>query len=439
MIPSNTRLGILRLEEVFEDYDGPQLYSCINNYGQKFLVLHAPPSAEKDNWLFLPISAARLLTLKRGGRTLLSAFTKPAKDNLELVSYSEDGTVTVANVSPNDLPADFFPAPNVYLIDDPLDEVIQSTVEMPEFSDLDEYIMETQINVDDEYKYVQNTEQMPAAIREPFPMWEINPEVINYLKSIRTPVQAAAEKTRRIVFDITFRSGELRTDLSLVGLSGILSSVQRLVDSIWSSVGRKAAGKHWAPLDAVAVFPGSFGLRVESHAGALMIDAGGAKVYDALLRLFHAKTNKVKLRLLFDELGGHTTLTYKAFAKALRRCDADFHFELGVPGSTESRIANLNRTESVRLVDLLEAGDIIRPVVEVKHGRLVAANLKTKLFLVQIGSELVGGRIAKECLPQMSGKQLDMNYELTIKSTQEISESTNQTITKHVLLKISAD
>lgn len=76
-LPEATILGDLHLVETFIDYDGPRVFSCVSATGQYFIAGWAEEHPEYDLWLYLPISEARLISVRSGGITLREAFVRP--------------------------------------------------------------------------------------------------------------------------------------------------------------------------------------------------------------------------------------------------------------------------------------------------------------------------------------------------------------------------
>ena len=76
-LPKNTIIGKLRIETVFQFYDIPRLFSCINNSGTKFLALSIFDDYESFKWLYLPVSADRFSSIVNKGIVLREAFLSP--------------------------------------------------------------------------------------------------------------------------------------------------------------------------------------------------------------------------------------------------------------------------------------------------------------------------------------------------------------------------
>lgn len=77
VLPEGTELGRLRITEVLDYYDGPRLFTAANLSGSLFLVFLCGRTVDQDAWLYVPISSARLGSLKRGELTLRDAIVEP--------------------------------------------------------------------------------------------------------------------------------------------------------------------------------------------------------------------------------------------------------------------------------------------------------------------------------------------------------------------------
>ncbi|WAM19476.1 DUF6575 domain-containing protein [Rhodococcus sp. JS3073] len=89
-LPQGTSLGRLRLEETFEYYDGPRLFSCRSTTGQLYVAAWAEEGTDHDLWLYLPISQERFDVTRSGGITVRDAFVNP-EDAAFLVKIPFDG------------------------------------------------------------------------------------------------------------------------------------------------------------------------------------------------------------------------------------------------------------------------------------------------------------------------------------------------------------
>jgi hypothetical protein len=104
-LPSvDSRLGQLRLDAVFEYYDGPVLFAARNELGYAFLA----SAVEKDTYLYVPVSEDRLVSVRTGIVSLEEAFGSPEVGTVFVVRTGDGGSVhevPVADISSEWLPA----------------------------------------------------------------------------------------------------------------------------------------------------------------------------------------------------------------------------------------------------------------------------------------------------------------------------------------------
>ncbi|MEJ9159099.1 DUF6575 domain-containing protein, partial [Paenibacillus graminis] len=53
-------IGELKIITIIEYIDGPKIFSCLNEFDQKFLVNWIDTSPETDKWFYVPVSDYRL-------------------------------------------------------------------------------------------------------------------------------------------------------------------------------------------------------------------------------------------------------------------------------------------------------------------------------------------------------------------------------------------
>ncbi|MFE3161792.1 DUF6575 domain-containing protein [Streptomyces sp. NPDC059224] len=76
-MPRNTILGELKMQEPYVYYDGPRVFSCTSLTDQTYLAVWAEEGDEGDEWLYVPVSQARLNMVRSGGIALRSAIESP--------------------------------------------------------------------------------------------------------------------------------------------------------------------------------------------------------------------------------------------------------------------------------------------------------------------------------------------------------------------------
>lgn len=115
-LPKGTTLGRLDIDEVFIDYDGPRLFSCVSTTGQSYLAGWAEEALDHDLWLYVPVSRHRLTAIKTGSLTLLDAYLH-AEGLVYVVRLDSDEEVQdrLELYSPDQLEDNWLPDPNFRL------------------------------------------------------------------------------------------------------------------------------------------------------------------------------------------------------------------------------------------------------------------------------------------------------------------------------------
>lgn len=110
LLPRNTILGELSLGETFVSYDGPKLFTATSTSEQIYLVLAIEEAETEDQWLYLPLSSARLAMVRSGGVKLYEAF-KRAEGMVFKVSIPHGAAdrATADPISPKSLDAESLP------------------------------------------------------------------------------------------------------------------------------------------------------------------------------------------------------------------------------------------------------------------------------------------------------------------------------------------
>lgn len=111
MLPKNTSLGELEIEEIYEFYDIPRLFSCKNKLGHIYLVISIEDLTVGWKWLYLPVSDSRLQKIRLGKITLRDSF-KNAEEHFvySALIYTDDSIMPeVKTVSCQDIPEQWLP------------------------------------------------------------------------------------------------------------------------------------------------------------------------------------------------------------------------------------------------------------------------------------------------------------------------------------------
>lgn len=119
MLPQNTHLGDLHYLEIYDFYDMPALFACINNAGQIYISVWLDETAHNTTWLYVPVSTSRFAELRTGKIDLNKVFMQPEDGYVFEIKISSqiDGDDTITEISANELTSDSVPMPDSYIED----------------------------------------------------------------------------------------------------------------------------------------------------------------------------------------------------------------------------------------------------------------------------------------------------------------------------------
>ena len=116
-LPVGTILGQLEVLDVFEQFDGPKLFTCRNGADACFLVVWVDDHAgAEDVWLYAPVSTKRVAALKLGEFELRRAFIESEGGVVHLVRTSRSGGISaIESMASNTIPDELLPDRGVTL------------------------------------------------------------------------------------------------------------------------------------------------------------------------------------------------------------------------------------------------------------------------------------------------------------------------------------
>jgi hypothetical protein len=110
--PRGTILGELKLIESYFEYDGPRIFSCISLTDQLYLALWVNEGEAGDDWLYIPVSHARLDMIRSGGLPLRGAVQLAEGLAFSVfLPYDEDEVDTARPLTPSSIPEEWLPSP----------------------------------------------------------------------------------------------------------------------------------------------------------------------------------------------------------------------------------------------------------------------------------------------------------------------------------------
>lgn len=103
-------LGRLRIDEVFVRFDGPRLFSALNEAGQRYMAVFAEETEDAEVFLYAPVSEDRYRAIRSGGLPLRAAFSDAQDGRVFVVTSStEEADQRVEEWEAERLPSDWLP------------------------------------------------------------------------------------------------------------------------------------------------------------------------------------------------------------------------------------------------------------------------------------------------------------------------------------------
>lgn len=418
MLPEGTILGRLKIDEVFVEYDGPQLFSCSDDRKRprRLLAVHAPLTEAGDNWLYVFIGARRLRDVVLGKVTLHAAFSQPEDGKIRVVCFNPDHLPIVRSVAASQVPEAWLPTSGERLGE-------------PGNSLFDDAQLGEKVDVSE-------PKQLPSLLREPAPMWEFDPAVIDYLRGKKTPVAEASRRTGRAVFDVIFKPRGNRSEMPAATLGSFLIAAQNVVEALAPPlpVGSKGASAYeLARLDALPAFPGSFGIRLDTHEASLFPNPRLIQALQRMIDLLSAPSDRDAMRGLLTEIGHRAASRFRLFVQALERSDSDVSLEIGIPNEAAVSGTSLTRQEVYNLAEFLKAELASTQETFTFRGQLVGVTIPNKFFALEDDDRIVSGRIADAALAAMFGTVIGNRYDANVTAITDINEATGVERTKYIL------
>ena len=426
MLPVGTILGRLKIDKVFIEYEGPQLFACSDDRKRRrhLLAVHAPKTEDGDNWLYVYIGVRRLKKVADGTVELHAAFSQPEDGNIRVVCFGADKIPTVRVVKASQVRDDWLPMRGEHLGEHSAGDNYATELLPPE-----DYLLEAVADI-------IARDELPIIFRIPAPMWEFDPVVIDYLRKMRTPVTEASRRTGRVVFDVIFKPRGDRAEMPARALGSFLVSTQNVVEALTPPLPLGAKGvtaSELARLDALPAFPGSFGIRLDTRDANLFPDPRIIQALDRMAALLSTAEDRNGLRSLLKEVGHRAASRFRLFVDALAKSDSDIAVEIGIPNRPDVGGASLSRREVHALAEFLKAEAAATEETFTFRGLLVGVTIETKYFALEDDERIVSGRIAETALASMFGRVIGSLYDANITVITEINEASGNEKNRYIL------
>ncbi|MFC7924983.1 DUF6575 domain-containing protein [Microbacterium laevaniformans] len=386
-LPRDTALGVLDIDEIYAEYEGPRVFSARSRTGQAYLAEWAEEGASADTWLYVPVSAARLSMVRSGAWTLRRAFEAP-EDRLWVVRLPHDmqepdSAVPALSVQDSWLPGDDF------------------RIELP-------------------------TPTLPAAVglKE---LWQ----------------RAAAEGRSRLRIEISDPS-RLRSEASTRRIGPMLTSTQGVLDNFGlvefeqdppqrGRIGREVLDR--METEVIELAAASFVIEIASSDGQDLF--GDSPVGRAMEKLVGLLAVDLPADMLVEQLVAlrpRGAKSFRHFVAGLASLGAD----VAVATANAARQAHEERLTADQVQNLKELLNTVVPneVAEVRgRMRLYRADMERKLFgLEDLDSgAMFEGTIASRALGQVDSAVINKTYEVVLSEFSTFDQAVGEAKPKHVL------
>lgn len=391
-LPKKTHLGNIELNEIFEFYDIPRLFTCKNKTGQYYLVLSIDENDEQLIWLYLGVSIDRLNLLINRKMDLYSAFKNPENDFLYRVTTS-------------------------YL---------------SEATNL-EYIFAEQLTAD-ELPY-ENTYLTEKAVEYHYGLGEINPK-------------ESAFSSKREVCNLHFYPPDRwGTELNSKYLGKSLICFQEVIDAIGQNCSGKPTVKGAIPADTLQktalnvcqIFEGSFGIQLKSNYidNDLFDYSLVSDSLSELLNIFMIKDNEEELKNKLHYLKGRVASKYQLLLKELLSIQSDLKIEWGSPKINRGGEFLLDKKVIKSAFNIISKLDIAEKETITITGKLIGLNSRTKSYEISSLDDGLkfSGRIADYAYVQ--SPTINEIYQAEIEQIIKIHPSSGEEKIKYELIKLT--
>lgn len=95
---SHDFLGDLSLVNIYEEYDGPKIFSLENQTGSTFIAYWIGDSSDYENWFIIPCSRMKIISFEKKKIDLLALLTKQEQNKFYKVQFPFDPSEVVKTV-----------------------------------------------------------------------------------------------------------------------------------------------------------------------------------------------------------------------------------------------------------------------------------------------------------------------------------------------------
>lgn len=388
-----------KIVEIYEYYDFPLLFSCIDPASQIYIAFIAKRRPDYEMWLYVAVSPARFNLIRSGNIDLFDTFTKPENDELIQIIIPRNDSVNLSSdpVSPTELPEDIFPPVNDYL----------------------------------DFEYTPY-----------FP---------------QTSIVDIAEAAGREIVGINLKSLEgynpethsYNAEAPILQLGNVLTSFQNIMNVIEMA---RQGFKNITPtirnkmqFFKLASQPGSFEIKLASkkrdvsQPSLLELPSEQNETLTQFFNLLESKNNKLVLKDILTVLGLRTTNEYRYLLTSLGKLDTDVMMSWTSPKVKKDTVVSFSNNEIPPLIEALKAIEEEQEDPQTFEGELIGLSLDRNRFELQVNGEEdpIRGVIGVDPNVNITKATISNQYSALIQEIVKRNETTNEVVKiEYILLNL---
>lgn len=384
-LPENTILGHLKFLEVYEEYDGPRLFSCRNAAGQIYIAVWVDESHNQDIWLYAPISSKRFSLIRTGAIELREIFLN-----------AEDG-YAFAVIIPYDQPSR-------------IETIACNLIE-------DKWLIKPGEYLNLSFKPIADLAEL----------------------------QKVASSKRRDIIHILLDFPHTRgLEAPIRYLGNFLNSIQGTIDAIANTLSGNVASRGRPPITETQlaltnIFPGSFGVELTSlEAVDLFGNSLIGNSIDNFIRILNSGSDSTRVIQLFNELQGRPATRYRELLNLVLRSNTGFSLDWGSPNEEFGGSAELLVETAQDVIKIIEEIEMKEPNEFEVVGKLIGINVRIRNYELAVleSRRKIAGRIMDEAMEQAGHATVNNNYVAIIREVSETNQATGEVKYKYQLMSL---
>ena len=391
VLPHQTVLGELQILDVYEQFDGPRLFSCRNNADTLFLAVWVDEGAV-ETWLYVPTSALRLAELASGRLDLRTAFASPEDNFVYLVHLSNtNDSDRVEVLRPADVQPDYLPDREVRIRE--FARQTTAHLEIPDFA--------------------------------------------------RHAVQSNRET---VGLRLSFTDRRVDGPAKLIGQ--VLASFQETLDAIGQAIVGRATPRGTVPsalrartqMSVVSAFVGSFGLELAAdELPDLFGDSPARNSLRAFADLLAAGSERVQVREVLGPLKVRSAVRYRQFLRSVAEGDVSLKFDWASP-TKEHRAVEMTAGEAAVAARVISEFESVPPDEYRVEGTLTMGDVRSQRFTLFSTSDerRFTGRVLGSAADSLARATLNDQYSALVREVRSTTTATDEESVKYELLELDA-